>query len=81
MGNTANIGGFFLILFFFYWIFFIYILNVIPFPGFLMITLYPILPTASMRVLPPPNPSHLLSLIVPCPGAWSLDRTKGLYSH
>jgi hypothetical protein len=56
-------------------IFFIYISNVIPFPGFLS------------KKAPPPSPcSPTHPLLIPGPGippnwAYSLHRTKGLSSH
>jgi len=66
--------------FFFYWIFKIYILNVIPFPVSPPETCYPISHlSASVRVLPyTPTPSHP---DIPLHWGISLDRTKGFSSH
>jgi hypothetical protein len=64
-------------------ILFVYILNVIPFPGFPSASPRPIPPyPTSMSVLPhPPTHSHLTTLVFLYTGASSLHRTKGLLSH
>jgi hypothetical protein len=80
------------ILFLFFWkflldIFFIYISNVIPFPGFpseIPLRKLPIPSSpASMMVLPQPTTHSLLPLHpgIPLTGESSLHRTKGLSSH
>jgi hypothetical protein len=56
-------------------IFFVYISNIIPFPGFPL----------ENPIFPPPSPSHqpihsyFLALAFPYTGAFSLHRTKGLF--
>jgi hypothetical protein len=64
-------------------IFFIYLSNVIPFPGFPSETPYAMLPLpASMRVLLHlPTQSCLSALAFPYTGVSSLRRTKGVSSH
>jgi hypothetical protein len=59
-------------------ILFIYISNVIPFPGFPSATPHPIPPPpASMKVLThPPTHSYLTALAFPSTGALSLHRTN-----
>jgi hypothetical protein len=64
-------------------IFYIYISNVIPVPGFTSGTPLsnPPLP-ASMRILPlPPTPSLLTFLVFPYNEESSLHRTKGISSY
>jgi len=65
-------------------ILFIYIFNVIPFPGFPLETLYPILPPppASVWVLPYTHThSHFPTVAFPYTGTSTLFRNKSLSSH
>jgi hypothetical protein len=73
----------FLFLFLLLDIFFIYISNVIPFPGFpSRNSLSPPLPSASVRVLLYlPTHSHLPALAFPYTRASKLHNIKGLSSH
>jgi len=67
---------------FYYWIFFIYISTVIPFPSFLDIVPYPIpIPFFKKGVHLPIHPSSYPPPTFPYTGRSSLDRNKGFSFH